>query len=177
MTTDRSKAILELLVRKEIDVALTVGALTSEGLIHHELYNDSYSFYVSNLNKERYFSRATIAKLAVLFIPDASDENGRSLRDYLHLWDLKFHEKFNLDSFEVVGEFTKRNYGIGILPNQVAKRYKKTIRPVKIEGAGPKCFGTHRFFLSYRDDLELPNSLIKHLLETAHQAVRRLDQA
>ncbi len=81
-------------------------------------------------------------------------------------------EIFDLDSFEVIAEFVKRGYGLGILPKKVAISYGKSLREVRLEGTAKKYFGQHRFFLSYRNDLELTQSLMNLFLNSANDAVR-----
>jgi DNA-binding transcriptional LysR family regulator len=168
--TNRSRAIMEALVRREIDVALTVEGIKHEKLIKHEIYKDEYAFYIPSSWKKTELKRADIHQHAILYIPDATDEHGKSLLQYLHSWNLIFHDEFDLDSFEVVGEFVKKGYGVGVLPTKVAKTYGGKLRQIKIEGVEAPRFGTHRFFLSYRDDLDIPQSLMRHLLENAKKA-------
>jgi DNA-binding transcriptional LysR family regulator len=175
ITTDRSRAILEALMRREVDIALTVGALKHKKLLKHELYKDQYTFYVSNSWKKAELKKSETYQHAILYIPDAEDENGKSLRQYLHSWGLVFRDEFELDSLEVVADFVKRGYGVGILPTKVAKNFGNTIKPIKIEAVGAQKFGTHRFYLSYRDDLEMPQSLMRILLDNAKRAAMQLN--
>lgn len=175
ITTNRSNAILELLIRREIDIALTVEAINHENLIRHELYEDEYSFYVPSSWKRNFLKRRDIHEHAVLYIPDAIDEKGRSLRQFIHSWHLVFRDEFELDSLEIIADFVKRGYGVGILPTKVARTHGDGLRQLKIEGIVPSKFGKHRFFLSYRDDLEIPQSLMEHLLDSAKRATLLLN--
>lgn len=175
ITTNRSHAIMEALLRREVDVALTVEAVKHEKLIKHELYKDEYAFYVPTSWKKAELKKADLHNHAILYIPDAADEDGKSLRQYLHSWSLSFRDEFELDSLEVVGQFVKKGYGVGILPTKVAKTYDGSLRQIKIEGVDVNRFGTHRFFLSYRDDLDIPQSLMRHLLENAKRAAVQLN--
>lgn len=168
--TNRSPRILEALLRHEVDVALTVETLKNNKLIHHELYKDEYAFYASRRWKRSEMKRSEVSQNSILFIPDAIDENGKSLRQYLHSWNLLFRDEFELDSLEVVSEFVKKGYGVGILPTKVAKTHAHDLKQIKMEGITPAKFGTHRFFLSYRNDLDLPKSLIEIILSSAKKA-------
>lgn len=114
--------------------------------------------------------RAEVLQLTILYIPDAVDEDGKSIRQYLHGWNLIFKNEFELDSLEVVSEFVKKGYGIGILPTKVAKTHGGDLKLLKIEGLGSAKFGLHRFFLSYRDDLEISQSLMRILIDSAKKA-------
>jgi hypothetical protein len=64
-----------------------------------------------------------------------------------------------------------RGYGIGILPTKVAKNYGAAIRLIKIKGFQTHKFGTHRFYLSYREDLDVAQSTISLVLEAAKKSV------
>lgn len=173
--TNRSKVILESLMKREIDIALTVEALEHERLIRHELYKDDYAFYCSAKWSETKIGKSDLLNHALLYIPDAIDQAGKSLRQHLQSWDLVFRDEFELDSLEVIGEFVKKEYGIGILPTKVAKSHNSALKQLKIEGVGANKFGAHRFFLSCRDDLELPQKLMKTLLEAAKEAVLQMN--
>lgn len=170
ITTNRSQRILEALVRREIDIALTVETLKHDRLIRHELYKDEYAFYAPASWKRSEMKRAEVLQLTILYIPDAVDEDGKSIRQYLHGWNLIFKNEFELDSLEVVSEFVKKGYGIGILPTKVAKTHGGDLKLLKIEGLGSAKFGLHRFFLSYRDDLEISQSLMRILIDSAKKA-------
>jgi DNA-binding transcriptional LysR family regulator len=169
--TNRSKAVLESLVRREIDIALTVEALQYEKLVKHELYKDDYAFYVSTKLQKLTYKKEELRSKSILYIPDAVDENGKTLRQYVHGWNMAFRDEFELDSLEVVSEFIKKGYGIGILPTKVAKTQSAHLKAIRIEGVDVAKFGTHRFFLSYRDDLEIPQKLMRVLLDSAKRAV------
>ncbi|MEQ1663998.1 MAG: LysR family transcriptional regulator [Bdellovibrionales bacterium] len=173
--TDRSAAILESLMRREVDISLTVGAMKHERLIKHELYKDEYAFYCSNKWQKSKFNKLEINEHSILYIPDAMDETGHSLRQNIQSWGLKFNDEFELDSFEVVSEFTKNGYGIGILPTKVAKLHVNDIKLIRIEGVESPRFGSHRFILSYRDDLDIPDRLVRKMLDSARRAATSLN--
>lgn len=173
--TDRSSAILESLMKREVDVALTVGKLKQEKLITHELYEDKYAFYVSSNWRKAKLSRQEIRNYSIFYIPDARDERDQTLRQIIQAWGLNFGDEFELDSFEVVSEFTKKGYGIGILPTKVAKLNANQLKLIRVENTGSSRFGTHRFTLSYRKDLDIPEALVKKILESARSAAEQLN--
>lgn len=175
ITTNRSRSILESLIKREIDIALTVESPKHDKLIRHELYKDDYAFYAPAHWKKSEIKRSEFRQYALLYIPDAVDEDGKSLRQHLHTWDLVFKDEFELDSLEVVSEFVKKGYGIGILPTKVAKTQSAALKQIRIEGVNTAKFGTHRFFLTYRHDLEIPQSLMQALLASAKKAAIRLN--
>lgn len=174
LQTNRSHLLVESLIRKEIDVAVTVESAAFDRIIRHELYKDEYAFYFSatKLQTSRDFSKEVL-----LFIPDAKDESGKTLRQYCSGANLKFKDEFELDSLEVIAEFVKKGHGIGILPTRVAKPLIGQIKMIRPTPALPSQFGTHKFFLSHRDDLDLPQKLIDKLINSAKKAVRQMNDA
>ncbi len=177
LTTDRSSDILELLVRKKIDLALTVETFKQSDLIRHEIYKDEYALYASKKFKERKFSKENIRNYSIIYIPDAIDQNKITLREHLRRKNLTFKEEFELDSFEVCAEFVSRGMGIGVLPTKVANRFKSQIKPIRINKEKTTYFGSHRFFLSYRKDLDLPNKLIMKIIKLADNAAKKMNRA
>lgn len=173
--TDRSSAILESLMKREVDIALTVEAIKHEKLIKHELYKDEYAFYCSRKWQKSKFNKVEIKEHSLIYIPDAMDESGHSLRQNIQSWSLMFNDEFELDSFEVVSEFTKDGYGIGILPTKVAQIHTSDLKVVRVEGVEFPRFGSHRFILSYRDDLDIPDRLVQQILESARKAATQLN--
>lgn len=172
ITTDRSREIFESLVKRQIDIALTVEDFNHDNVVKHELYKDQYAFYAAANWKSSQLKADQVINHPILYIPDAIDQDRRTLRQHLYSWGLLFKDEFILDSFEVIGEFVRKGYGVGILPTKVAKIYGDSIKKLKVEGASSMSFGTHRFFLSYRSDLDIPQSLVTSFLTAAKRAVR-----
>ena len=171
--TGRSKQVLELLVNNDIDLALTVETFKHPNLITHELYHDHYSFYISSKLTPQQVDHQFLAQHSLLYMPDASDWQGKNLATYIHDWHLNFKDYFELDSLEVTAQFTKEGLGIGLLPNNVAKIYGKRLTKITIPEL-PKKFGNHRFFLSYCDNIDIKQSVIDRILSLAQKAVRNL---
>lgn len=166
--TNRSKEILESLIKKDIEIAITVGSFQNPAIVKHELYRDSYGYYTNSSNR-----MADIKKSVLLFIPDAMDNDGKTLRYHVHDQGLRFKDEFELDSFEVITEFIKKGYGIGILPNKVAQRAGGNLKRI-YPSSGFRNFGDHRFYLSYRNDLEIKQSDLKIIMLAATKAVTKL---
>lgn len=173
--TDRSHSIIEALMRREIDVALTVEGQQNKDMIRHELYSDEYCTYAASDFKNNKVSIKKIEKMTMMYIPDAIDSEGITLRQHLYMTNLQLKEIFEMDSFEVIAEFVKKGYGLGILPRRVAKNYGNKLKEVRLEGTAKKYFGRHRFFLSYRNDLDLPQSLMDLFLRSAVSAVKNIN--
>ncbi|MBT3980276.1 MAG: LysR family transcriptional regulator [Bacteriovoracaceae bacterium] len=172
--TNRSDAIINSLIKRDIDLAITVEGKQTPELIRHEIYKDEYCVYASNKFKYDRLTEKQVEELTLMYIPDAFDCDGLSLRQHLFMTNLNFKEIFEIDSFEVIAEFTKMDYGLGILPRKVAANYGSQLKEVQIRGTAKKRFGTHRFFLSYRNDLDISQSLMSLMLESAHEAVQQI---
>ncbi len=172
--TDRSHSIIEAVANRQIDVALTVEGQQSKDLVRHELYTDDYCVYASANYKTNKLNKEQIKNMTLMYIPDAIDNEGVTLRQHLYMTDLQLKEVFDLDSFEVIAELVNRGYGLGVLPRKVAANYGKSLKEIRLEGTAKKYFGRHRFYLSYRNDLELTQSLMDLLLNSAKSAVSEL---
>lgn len=165
ITTGRSKEILEKLIKQEVDVAITVECFTHAQLLKHELYSDTFGFYVSSKK-----GSAPLDEQVIYFIPDAEDQDGKKLRQYVHGLEVRFKEECEMDSFEVIAQFVRNGYGVGILPNKVAGTLGKSIKRVSQKNV-PQNFGPHRFYLSYRNDLDLSQRSLDQILNAAKKAV------
>lgn len=182
LRTDRSFLIQEALIKDEIDIALTVEAPSHQKLTSVEIYKDSYSFYVSKkeskLKSSSSISLASLKKMlssrSLLFIPSAIDSRGVSLDKQIRGMDIETKNSFELDSFEVIANFTENNYGVGILPNLVAKRYVKTLKKIEVDNPKYSNFGEHRIFLTFRNNLELPSKLIEGIVKSVQTAARNI---
>lgn len=174
--TARSSVILERLIQRELDMALTVDSVRHAHLVRRELYRDRYGFYIASRppQGQKMLRRRDVAAQAVLYIPDAVDESGRTLQQHLRCSDLAFRDEMELDAFEVIGELTRLGHGVGILPTKVASIFGHALEPVHIEGTPEPYFGPHRFFLSYRDDLDLPQSAVDLVVAACHRAVETM---
>lgn len=166
--TNRSKDILESLIKKDIEIAITVGSFQNPAIIKHELYRDTYGYYTRNNSRN-----SDVKDSVLLYIPDAVDNDGKSLRYHVHDQGLRFKDEFELDSFEVITEFIKKGYGIGILPNKVAQRAAGNLKRI-YPSNGVRNFGDHRFYLSYRKDLDIKQNDLRIIMQAATKAVTKL---
>ena len=173
MMTGRSAQVIEALLHRDIHLALTVEVGKHPDLITHELYHDHYAFYVVSEILPEEITAAWVAQQSLLFMPDARDHEGKTLANYVHIWDCGFRDHFELEALAVVSEFTRQGLGIGILPTHVANLYSKQLTAVQLPGV-PARFGPHRFFLSWRTDLELNQKVVLRILSLAHRAADKL---
>lgn len=173
IATNRSSELLESLINKNIDVALTVETFGYKNLISTELYSDSFSFYISSSLKPVKITTDWLREKSILYIPETIDRDGKSLANHIHKWGLTFKDYFELDSLEVVAEFARKGIGIAVLPNNVAKSYAKELSLIKLPNV-PKKFAEHRFFLSYRDDLDMQQKTMDDILKLSRSAVNKL---
>ena len=171
--TGRSAHVLEALLNRDIHLALTVEVCKHPDLIAHELYCDHYAFYVRPELAPDEVSEDWLAQQSLLFMPDASDHEGKTLSSYVHIWNCGFSNQFELDSLEVVSEFTRKGLGVGILPINVANLYGQQLTAVQLPCVPPR-FGQHRFYLSWRNDLELNQKIVLRVLRLANTAADKL---
>ncbi len=174
ITTRRSREILEALMQREIDIAITVGTLRLPEVVNHKLYHDSYGFYARPNLFTKALTELDVKETTLLYIPDAEDDEGITLRSHIHQSGLRYLEEYEFDSFDVIAAFVKKGYGIGVLPVKVAENMGNDLRRISVPGLGKKSFGDHCFYLSYRRDLELLQSDLLLLKDAALKAVQKL---
>ena len=90
MKTGRSSVILESLIKKKVDIAVTVGSSNSPQIVKHELYDDHYSFYISKSFKKNLLTKEELSELNLIYMPESSDEVGNQLRNFVQQYELKF---------------------------------------------------------------------------------------
>lgn len=173
LKTDRSSRILELLLKNEIDVALTVGRVKHPNLLSRSLFEDHYTFVASKKMNKAELSLAQLKDSSLFYFPEANDDSGLTLKQFVTQNGLFFKESSEIESFEAISSFVAKNMGVGILPMQVTKLNSNQIRPLKIQGL-PQKFGKHSFFLSYRKDLPLKQSVLESLILSATKAVDQM---
>lgn len=172
LQTNRSSILLENLVQKEIDIAITVDSLRDPQIERNLLYEDTYSFFIS---KEKNLESKIIKDQVLFYMPEARDSEGRTLKQHLASWKIKFRNEFEMDSLEVTKEFIRRGFGVGILPNKVAQTMKSEIKECPPSMKLPAGFGSHSFYLSYRKDLDLPQRMIEELTQAVKKAVKKMN--
>ena len=170
LSTNRSTAILESLIKKDIDIALSVGTFKHPNLISIQLYQDDYSFYASSDTTPETITNDWICKKPLLYMPDSCDSNNRPISTYINNWKIDFEKHFQLNSLEVIAQFARQGLGIGILPNKTAQTYKDLIK-IKIPGDIPLEFGNHDFYLSYRNDLDVSQKVIQTFIHAAASTI------
>jgi LysR family transcriptional regulator, cell division regulator len=171
ITTDRSQVIIEQLVQKKIDFALTVDSLRRPDIQNKKLYSDQFSFFISSKLNLGKITKEEASRRTLYYFADAKDEMSLSLKQYIRKFDLKFAEECEVDSFELIEKFVGLDYGIGILPMRILKNKASLINSCKIEDV-PKHFGLHSFYLSYRRDSELKQMTVQKVLDAAERAVK-----
>lgn len=169
LTTNRSQVILEALVQKNVDMVISIGQVRHPAVVTRELFRDEFGFFAPR-DSAKVIGKEKLKSTSIFYYADAVDEDGRSLRQHMHSWKLRFLDESDVDSFEVILEFIKNGYGIGILPLQLYPSFRDQIQRVKVDGA-PARFGAHRFYLSYRNDLEISQKGLDHLVRAAEKAV------
>jgi len=176
ITTRRSREVLEALMKRDVDIAITVGSLRHPEMLRHELYHDSYGFYTKEGAGPSSLTLEDIRKETLLYIPDAEDDEGKTLHAQIHQMGFFFGDEYELDSFDVITAFVKKGYGIGVLPVKVAQNLGKGLRRVSVPGLGRRSFGDHCFYLSYRKDLDLLQSDLDAIKDAASLAVKKLQR-
>lgn len=182
--TDRSYIIQELLIKDEIDLALTVESSAHQKLTSIEIYNDSFSFFASSKDSDfkqnKKYTLNDLRKFLVhrnlIYMPSAIDKNGNNLENHIRSMGIDTQNTFELDSLEVIAKFTLNNNGIGILPNLVAQGYGKYIKKIQLDNSKYSNFCSHGIHLTYRNNLDLPSQIIKGIILAAQNSAKKLGE-
>lgn len=169
--TNRSHSLFESLLKRDIDIAISVEPPKHSDIKSVELYQDSYSFYKSNNIKIKSLKKNQLENYSLLFMPDAIGVGNKKLSQYVGEFDLNFESEFEFNSLEVIKEYCSKELGIGILPSRVANFYHDEISKITISGT-PKFFGKHSFYLSYRLDSDIKSKTIEFILESLLRIVK-----
>jgi DNA-binding transcriptional LysR family regulator len=170
ITTNRSHALFESVLKRDIDIAISVQPPIHTDIKSIQLYSDKYGFFISRDTKLRNLNVMALKNHSLLYMPEATGEKNKPLSQYMREFNLKFGSEFEFNSFEVIKEYCSKGLGIGILPLRVAKFYSKQIKKISIESIVPE-FGEHSFSFSYRQDSEIKSKTMDFILETLKETI------
>lgn len=103
------------------------------------LYTDYFCFYTHRDFREKSLSKA------VIYVPNAFDENNVTLKQTVLKSPLNSHEKIELDSFTTARRFCEEGLGMAILPTRLAKS-SKCLVSFKPSGITKKQFNKHTIY-------------------------------
>ncbi|HXH31883.1 MAG TPA: LysR family transcriptional regulator [Bacteriovoracaceae bacterium] len=135
---DRSASIIKLIEDGSLDCGLCVGLVKSKRVEVTPLFEDQYSFY---------HCAGSYQRDVLITVPDAVDQESKSIADHIKLFFLERYHLLQVPSFEIAKAMTLAGLGIGIIPNAVAADFylSKQFKKAKLASGIPKNFGLHSF--------------------------------
>lgn len=113
----------------------------------YPLYSDYFSIYI----KKSLLSpkRSSIAPLPIIYVPNAFDQENKSLEFIVSTSSLAENERIELDSFTTARTFCEKGLGLTILPTRLVKNSprRKQLSLVKIDDL-PSRFGKHTIYMT-----------------------------
>jgi DNA-binding transcriptional LysR family regulator len=137
--TATSDAVVRMLLRGDLDLAVAVEPRSHPRIEAIELYRDSFDAYVGT-------QRDAGGSPPVLFSPHAFEKLGIDPAATFRRLGLDKLPTYETSSFEVVSALTRNGVGIGILPGRVAAAdlVAGSIRRHHADGGKRTAFGEHR---------------------------------
>ena len=136
---------IEDLFNGKIELLVDAEPGLKEGLISWPLYSDYFGFYVANDFSNIHLTKENLLKQTVMFVQQATDENGFTIIDHLDKLNLKFAHQYSFDSFSTVKRFAIKKLGIAVLPRHLAREDEeaKLIKRISLSGVSSVGFGKH----------------------------------
>lgn len=161
LSTGRTKEVFRQLLERQIDISITARTGFNQKVKTSNLYQDSFSFYISSKYLEEKSTKKSNPKIefdleeflsfdfflfsdafSYQIIPVLSDTKGGQKVQNIH----------EVENFEIALEFCLQGLGISVLPNKVAQRdlTSKKIKKISIKNFAEKTtdFSMHSISLS-----------------------------
>lgn len=162
LVTGLSADLVADVVGGRLDLAIVVNPPIGRGLRNIEIYSDEFGFFTAVGHPAEVTEHA-----AIIFMPAAEDNEGRTLAHYIAELDLPFARRFEVDSFDVARELVAQGAGVGILPHRVAGRLGGGLEHWRLSPFPENRFGRHEFFLSVRTRSTLSAALVDRVANEA----------
>ncbi len=147
LRTNSLVGMLELLRREEIDILVDAEPRTTSDFISWPIYKDKFNFFVgeggiSKINQE------SAKEMTLIYVPQAYDEDGKTILHHLESHGYQFAKKLSLDSFTSAQKFCSKGLGVAVLPMRL--HTSNFIIPAKLNGFNVNGFGEHTICASIR---------------------------
>lgn len=165
LLSGRVDAIIEDVLKGNVDLALTVEPLNHAKLTKIPLYSSELGFFVAydaqNLKNLPVLKKATVGMKDLDGIPVLTDTHahirqGTPIPQYLSMAGLKLSSSYTLNSFEAAMNLCAVGVGVAVVPKMVAQEAIKTkkLRELKVQGLGSRPFGKSVIHMSYLKQTE-----------------------
>ncbi|MGE0614510.1 MAG: LysR family transcriptional regulator [Bacteriovoracia bacterium] len=150
LTCDRSASVVKQIEAGTLDCGLCMVMGRHTRLEAVPLFSDRFGFYL------RPGSQHTDE---IITVPDASDQNGKTVSGHLRTFANLRARVLEVPSFEIAKAMTLAGLGIGVLPERVADPEVRQghLRRAPMPSGVPASFGTHHFaFIRRKNSPEFP---------------------
>ncbi len=143
-TSHRNDPIVDLLTGR-IDLLVDAEPQTKGDLVSWPLYSDRFAFYASARLKMKTCDPSGAAKMAILYVQGAYDENRVAIEDHLERVGYQFERECCFDSFSTIKRLAILGMGLAVLPTRLAEEDEKkgNLTKVNAKGFGKEGFGRH----------------------------------
>jgi DNA-binding transcriptional LysR family regulator len=142
ITSGTASELPEMLLDRRIQLAIFDRPRDEHPIVTEDLFHDRYRFFVrSNSGNDK----RLLTRLPLILVPNARDDAGHSMLDYVASSTGRRRPTIELSTFEAVKAFTLRGIGIGVVPSLVAKPDvdAQRLREIEIPNAPVGGFGEH----------------------------------
>jgi DNA-binding transcriptional LysR family regulator len=150
VTSGTSDELPEMLLDRRIHLAVSTAPREHRRSVVEPLFSEHYRFYVEGEperdRRGKALDKRALGRLPFIVVPEARDDAGRTIPDYLTLAAARRRATISLSTFEAVKSFTMHGIGIGVLPTLVARAdvLAGRLRELDIADAPKEGFGEHR---------------------------------
>jgi DNA-binding transcriptional LysR family regulator len=134
----------DMLLDRRIHLAVATMPKKDLRIASEHLFSDHYRLYVADAHVAR--GARELARLPLVVVPDALDDAGHTILEYLDHAGGRRRAPIALSTFEAVKAFTLSGIGVGVLPSLVARAdvLLGRLREIEIPEGPRDGFGEHR---------------------------------
>lgn len=163
LRTNSPVGMMELLRREEIDILVDAEPRTTSDFVSWPIYKDRFNFYLHQGGASK-ITQESAKDMTLIYVPQAFDEDGKTILHHLESQGYQFAKKLSLDSFTSAHKFCSKGLGLAVLPTRLHTSH--SIIPTKLNGFNAQGFGEHTICATIRysqKDHPQISELIKHL--------------
>ncbi len=153
LRTSSPVGMIELLRRDEIDIVVDAEPRTTGDFISWPIYKDRFNFYVRPGGATK-FDQESAKDLTLIYVPQAFDEDERTILYHLENRGYAFSKKLTLDSFTAAQKFCAKGIGLAVLPMRLQTSHNKlnSTELAHLAGFPTRGFGDHSICATVRSN-------------------------
>jgi DNA-binding transcriptional LysR family regulator len=150
ITSGTLDSLSEMLLDRRVHLAISTTPKQRRGIVLEELFRDHYRFYMA---RGAAASKRASSTLPLIIVPEAADDAGRTVPEYVSVAASRRRSTMALSTFEAVRAFALEGIGIAVLPTLCARGdvARGRLREVQVPGAPSGGFGEHRIVAQWHE--------------------------